>query len=85
MSPTVSLAVLEKNQAHAATSCYDVDYNIEGGAKYFAQVLSDNSGNALAALGSYNGWFVGMTVADATAAKAAGDCHAQVRLSMDNI
>ncbi|WOO84735.1 putative tape measure protein [Vanrija pseudolonga] len=60
--------------------CYNVDFNIGKGAEYFSQVLAQNNGNALAALGNYNGWRVGMTVADATRAKSQGNCFAQNNL-----
>ncbi|KAL1407039.1 hypothetical protein Q8F55_006452 [Vanrija albida] len=61
-------------------NCHDVDFNIGKGAQYFSQVLAQNNGNALAALGNYNGWRIGMTVADATRAASEGNCRAQNNL-----
>lgn len=37
-------------------------------------MIDHNGGNVIAALGSYNGWRVGMTTDDATRAKSQGNC-----------
>jgi hypothetical protein len=37
------------------------NYNIENGAKYFAETLKSNNGDVLLSIGSYNGWFDSMT------------------------
>jgi len=52
--------------------CTDPDYNIKTGAYYFKNRLDENNGNVLLALGQYNGWYAGLTVAKATAVK--GQC-----------
>lgn len=49
--------------------CYNIDFNIRQGAKYIQTKLNDHAGNILVSLGAYNGWRVGMTYADATAAR----------------
>lgn len=60
--------------------CQDVDFNIGAGAKFFSQLLDENDGNLLSSIGHYNGWFQGMTYADATAAAHGGDCREQNNL-----
>ena len=42
-------------------SCWDPDYNIRRGAQLFSQMVDSNGGNCIAAIGSYNGWYSGMT------------------------
>jgi hypothetical protein len=37
------------------------NFNIRTAASYFAATLKQNTGNVLASIGDYNGWFVGMT------------------------
>lgn len=41
--------------------CQDIDYNIKTGTQYFKSLLDDNNGDVLLSIGSYNGWFKGMT------------------------
>ncbi|GAA5866576.1 hypothetical protein JCM8547_005464 [Rhodosporidiobolus lusitaniae] len=53
--------------------CSNPEYNIKTAAAYFSTVLAEHDGNLLLALGSYNGWYKGMTYQEATAA-ASGDC-----------
>ncbi|KAF5370720.1 hypothetical protein D9758_001899 [Tetrapyrgos nigripes] len=60
--------------------CQDPDYNIKTGAEYFARTLKDKGGDLLQAIGSYNGWFKGMTYSDATAAANTGCCRCQNNL-----
>ena len=62
------------------TSCWDPTYNIQRGAQLFSQMVSQNGGNCIAAIGSYNGWYSGMTYGDATAAASQGRCAAQQNL-----
>ncbi|KAJ7091163.1 glycoside hydrolase family 23 protein [Mycena epipterygia] len=61
-------------------NCKDPDFNIRTGAKYFADTLAGNNGNILLSIGEYNGWFEGLTVAKATAAKNTGCCRCQNNL-----
>ncbi|ODO07820.1 hypothetical protein I350_03399 [Cryptococcus amylolentus CBS 6273] len=61
-------------------NCYDVDFNIERAAKLFSDLVSSNGGNVLLAIGSYNGWYSGLTQAEATAAALTGECSAQNNL-----
>ncbi|KAG1737686.1 hypothetical protein EDB19DRAFT_2039911 [Suillus lakei] len=60
--------------------CKDVDFNIGAGAKFFSQLLKENDGDLLSCIGHYNGWFKGMTYADATAAAHGGNCREQNNL-----
>ncbi|KAJ3791107.1 lysozyme-like protein [Lentinula aff. detonsa] len=61
-------------------NCQDIDYNIKTGAQYFKSLLDSNSGDVLLSIGSYNGWFKGMTYGDATAAASTGCCRCQNNL-----
>jgi hypothetical protein len=61
-------------------NCQDVDFNIGAGAKFFSQLLNENDGDLLSSIGHYNGWFQGMTHADATAAAHSGQCREQNNL-----
>ncbi|KAI0051923.1 glycoside hydrolase family 23 protein, partial [Auriscalpium vulgare] len=58
-------------------NCKDIDYNIRTGAKYFADTLNSFNGDVLSAVGTYNGWFHGMTYADATKAAHSSCCLCQ--------
>lgn len=52
-----------------AASCWDLNYNIRRGAQLFSQKIAAAGGNVIQAIGAYNGWQPGLTVASATAAK----------------
>ncbi|GAA5896856.1 hypothetical protein JCM6882_005051 [Rhodosporidiobolus microsporus] len=54
-------------------NCSDAEYNIKTAAAYFAKTLEEQGGNLLLALGTYNGWYDGLTYSKATEA-AWGDC-----------
>lgn len=58
--------------------CWDPSKNIEKGAAYFRSLLDASNGNAIQAIGSYNGWEVGMTMEQATSKKYG--CAAQRNL-----
>ncbi|ORY21755.1 hypothetical protein BCR39DRAFT_553057 [Naematelia encephala] len=60
--------------------CWNIDYNIQRGAEIFNQYLRANGGSVFESVGQYNGWRSGMTVGDAEAAYAQGDCYAQNNL-----
>jgi hypothetical protein len=60
--------------------CREPGFNIGRGAQYFADTLNGNGGDLLKSIGNYNGWFVGMTMGAATAARAQGHCLAQQNL-----
>ncbi|KAF8720147.1 hypothetical protein AX14_011269 [Amanita brunnescens Koide BX004] len=62
-------------------NCRDPDFNIHTATKFFYDLLASNNGNALLSFGSYNGWFMGMTLADATAAATSSCCHCQNNLA----
>ncbi|GAA5994421.1 uncharacterized protein JCM10292_002055 [Rhodotorula paludigena] len=61
-------------------NCAEADYNVKTGAAYFAQVLKDHHENLLLAMGTYNGWYDGLTYNKATAAKDSGCCVCQNNL-----
>ncbi|KAK0212868.1 hypothetical protein DFS33DRAFT_1377320 [Desarmillaria ectypa] len=61
-------------------NCYDPDYNILTGCKYFSKQLAANNGDFLLTCGNYNGWYKGMTYADATAAADGPCCRCQNNL-----
>jgi soluble lytic murein transglycosylase-like protein len=50
-------------------NCKDPDFNIRTAARYFADVLNNNGGNVLLAIGQYNGWYKGLTVVRVVAQK----------------
>lgn len=61
-------------------NCRDPDFNIRTGAKFFANTLAANNGDVLQSIGNYNGWFRGLTVEKATAARHTGCCRCQQNL-----
>lgn len=60
--------------------CSNPDFNVNMGAKTFADGLSSANGNVLVALGAYNGWSKGLTKSQAIAAKNTGCCVCQQNL-----
>ncbi|KAF8628914.1 hypothetical protein AX15_003692 [Amanita polypyramis BW_CC] len=60
--------------------CKNPEFNIRTAAKFFSGLLKANGGNVLLSIGSYNGWFRGMTHAQATAAANSGCCRCQQNL-----
>ncbi|KIL65975.1 glycoside hydrolase family 23 protein [Amanita muscaria Koide BX008] len=61
-------------------NCQDPDYNVHTGAQFFSQTLNDNGGNLLLAIGTYNGWYNGLTFGEATAAAKTNCCPCQNNL-----
>jgi len=61
-------------------NCRDADFNIHQGTQFLANTLAQNDGNLLVTIGQYNGWYEGMTFADATAARNTSCCHCQNNL-----
>jgi len=61
-------------------NCMDPDFNIHTGAKYLAGQISSSGNNVLLAVGSYNGWYDGLTYAKATAAAKSSCCRCQNNL-----
>ncbi|KAF8558020.1 glycoside hydrolase family 23 protein [Imleria badia] len=61
-------------------SCQDPDFNIHQGAQFFSQTLDSVNGDLLLAIGHYNGWYKGLTYAEATAAAQNGNCREQNNL-----
>lgn len=65
------------------SNCYETGYNVLTGAKYFKGVLDGQcGGNALCAIGQYNGWSPGLTYARAT--NKQWGCYAQNNLDYLN-
>ena len=65
---------------YASDGCRDPYFNINAGAKYLRSTLDSVGGNFPLAIGTYNGWFKGMTYDDATRARSQGRCFAQNNL-----
>ncbi|GAA5994418.1 uncharacterized protein JCM10292_002054 [Rhodotorula paludigena] len=63
-----------------AAGCADPEYNIKTATAYFAKVLEEHNNNLLLALGTYNGWYDGLTYSGAVAAKNTGCCNCQQNL-----
>lgn len=59
-------------------NCWDASTNIKMGAKYFKSQLDSFGGNALQAIGAYNGWQKGLTYSRATNQQYG--CHSQNNL-----
>lgn len=57
--------------------CRDPDYNIRTGTKFFADTLARNNGSVILSIGEYNGWYSGLTYAEATAAASTQCCRCQ--------
>lgn len=61
--------------------CLDPQTNIRIGAHYLRSLLNSTADqNVLAVIGSWNGWFVGMTYEDATNARYGDCCYCQRNL-----
>ncbi|KAM0753858.1 hypothetical protein T439DRAFT_322742 [Meredithblackwellia eburnea MCA 4105] len=58
--------------------CNDPDFNVK--TAYLKSVLDEHEGSVLAAPGSYNGWYVGLTYNKATAAAQSECCECQNNL-----
>jgi len=61
-------------------NCRDPAYNIDTGAKFLRSQLNDFDGNIIAAVGTYNGWSLGLTKAKATKAAHSSCCTCQNNL-----
>ncbi|KAF8135671.1 glycoside hydrolase family 23 protein [Boletus edulis] len=61
-------------------NCQDPNFNIHKGAEFFSQTLDSVNGDLLLAIGHYNGWYKGLTYAEATAAAHNGNCREQNNL-----
>ncbi|KAL6297855.1 glycoside hydrolase family 23 protein [Sparassis latifolia] len=60
--------------------CKDPDFNIRAGVEYFSEMLRSNGESLLLTMGNYNGWPLGMTYDDATAAGDTSCCTCQNNL-----
>jgi len=63
-----------------SAGCQDVGFNVQTGAKLFSDLLDQNNGNVLVAIGSYNGWASNMTYSQATSAGNGNCCRCQNNL-----
>jgi hypothetical protein len=70
----------DKCEGRSESACEDPEFNIDAGAKYLSNTLAANGNNLVLALGTYNGWYKGMTVGDATKAAKQGHCAWQQNL-----
>ncbi|KAJ7877090.1 glycoside hydrolase family 23 protein [Mycena olivaceomarginata] len=61
-------------------NCRDPDFNIRTAAAYFSNTLDGNQGDVLLSVGTYNGWYKGLTEAEATAASNSSCCQCQNNL-----
>ncbi|KAJ7508100.1 glycoside hydrolase family 23 protein [Mycena galericulata] len=61
-------------------NCRDPDYNSRTAAAYFSDTLNSNQGDVLLSVGTYNGWYKGLTEAEATAARNSSCCLCQNNL-----
>lgn len=64
----ISLMQITPANCPSGVNCWDPYTNIKVGSQLFKSMVDAAGGNALAAIGAYNGWYVGMTVGDANSA-----------------
>jgi len=64
----------------ASDACYDAKNNTKIAAAYIASQIEASGGNLFAMVGEYNGWYLNMTYADATAAATGNCCRCQNNL-----
>ncbi|POY73696.1 hypothetical protein BMF94_3233 [Rhodotorula taiwanensis] len=69
--PPILLAAFAMQENHGS---------IKTGAAYFSQVLKEHDGSLLLAMGTYNGWYAGLTYNKATAARHTSCCECQNNL-----
>ncbi|PFH53802.1 glycoside hydrolase family 23 protein [Amanita thiersii Skay4041] len=60
--------------------CQDPDFNIRTASKFFSELVNRNGGDVLLSIGSYNGWYRGLTIGAATAAASSHCCLCQNNL-----
>lgn len=72
--------IRENCKGRSGSDCSDPEFNINTAAALFSEILANAGGNVLVALGSYNGWYRGMTYKDATRAALGACCHCQQNL-----
>jgi len=65
IGPNGEIGMMQITPDKCEGDCSDADNNIGIGARYFAGVVASSGGNLISAMGQYNGWFPGMTEADA--------------------
>lgn len=74
------MQIVDKCAGLDKKACAEPSFNIGVGAKYLANQLEYYGGDVLLALGSYNGWYAGLTYNGATAAASGGCCDCQQNL-----
>jgi len=67
----------EKCVGAPSGGCKDPDFNIHTATKYFADTLKNNGGDVLISVGTYNGWYRGLTMGKAFAAAKSDCCRCQ--------
>jgi len=67
----------EKCAGAPPSDCRDPDFNIHTATKYFASTLKKNGGDVLISVGTYNGWYRGLTMRNAFAAANSDCCRCQ--------
>lgn len=70
----------EKCAGAPGGNCLDPWFNIMTGAQYFANTLKANHGDLLKSIGSYNGWFKGMTYVSASTSIISLFVHSSLRM-----
>ncbi|KAK7053476.1 hypothetical protein VNI00_004102 [Paramarasmius palmivorus] len=74
------LMQLTHEKCVGTSDCYEPDFNIGTGARFFKTLLDNNGGDVLTSVGNYNGWYKGMTKDAATAARNSACCRCQQNL-----
>lgn len=64
----ISLMQVTPANCPSGANCWDPYTNIKVASELFKNMVDSAGGNALAAIGAYNGWYTGMTVGDANSA-----------------
>jgi len=67
----------EKCAGAPKAGCKDPEFNIHTATKFFADTLNKNGGDVLRSVGSYNGWYPGLTMRNAFAAANSACCRCQ--------
>ncbi|KAJ7805653.1 hypothetical protein B0H14DRAFT_2248440, partial [Mycena olivaceomarginata] len=71
LSPCRSQGLMQISQDKCAGApggnCRDPDFNIRAAAEYFSDTLDGNNGDLLLSVGTYNGWYKGLTEVSSSA------------------
>ncbi|KAG8828097.1 hypothetical protein FRC17_007624 [Serendipita sp. 399] len=61
----IGMMQITREKCPETGDCYDAKTNISIGARYFKLMIDQKNGNVAAAMGAYNGWVEGLTIASA--------------------